>query len=119
MLLNEESVKQNTNQYEGTKGEKNTWYLDNGASNHMTGHREKFYELNKNVKGQVRFGDGLAVEIEGKGMIVFKCKNGEEHTLKEVYFIPNLCNNIISLGQLSEYGNKVLLCGGYLWVYGE
>lgn len=67
----------------------------------------------------MRFGDGSAVKIEGKGTIIFKCRNGEEHTLKEVYFIPKLCNNIISLGQLSECGNKVVLSGGHLWVYDE
>lgn len=30
-----------------------------------------------------------------------------------------MCNNIISLGQLSEDGNKVVLNGEYLWVYDD
>lgn len=37
----------------------------------------------------------------------------------EVYYIPTLCNNIISLGQLSENGNRVILNGSYLWVYDD
>lgn len=37
--------------------------------------------------------------------------------LREVYFILNLCNNIISLGQLSENGSKVLIKGEFLWIY--
>ena len=37
--------------------------------------------------------------------------------LREVYYIPSLCNNIMSLGQLSEVGNKVVLKGEYLWVH--
>lgn len=49
--------------------QENTWYLDNGASNHMTGHREKFEKLDKAVKGEVKFGDGSLVKIEGKGSI--------------------------------------------------
>ena len=57
----------------------------------------------------VKFGDGSMVEIKGKGSISFKCKNGEERILNGVYFIPTLCNNIISLGQLSEEGNRVVL----------
>ncbi|XP_074342684.1 uncharacterized protein LOC141680325 [Apium graveolens] len=38
--------------------QENTRYLDNGVSNHMTGHREKFEKLDKAVKEEVKFGDG-------------------------------------------------------------
>lgn len=69
------------------------------------------------MTGKVRFGDGSTVEIKGKGSVTFVCKNGEERTLREVYYIPMLYNNIISLGQLSEEGNKVVLNGEFLWVY--
>lgn len=69
------------------------------------------------MTGQVRFGDGSTVNIKGKGSIIFTCKNREKRRLDEVYFIPMLRNNIISLGQLSEVGNKVILHGEYLWVY--
>ncbi|XP_074383667.1 uncharacterized protein LOC141725137 [Apium graveolens] len=116
MLINERKVvpklKQSSEQVES-----NLWYLDNGASNHMTGQRSKFKELNENVTGQVRFGDGSTVDIKGKGSVILSCKNGEERILDEVYFIPMLRNNIISLGQLSEVGNKAVLNGEYLWVY--
>lgn len=42
----------------------NLWYLDNGASNHMTGFREKFTMLDENVTGSVHFEDGSTVKIE-------------------------------------------------------
>lgn len=98
-------------------GETKVWYLDNGASNHMTGFKSKFTELNQKVTGQVRFGDGSSVKIEGKGTIMFMCKNGEEHALRDVYYIPSLKTNIISIGQLSEEGNRVMIRGQFLWVY--
>lgn len=31
--------------------EEQTWYLDNGTSNHMTGKRDKFEKLDRTVKG--------------------------------------------------------------------
>ena len=43
--------------------------------------------------------------------------NGQVHVLEEVYFIPSMCNNIISLGQLCESGNRVVIKGEFLWVY--
>lgn len=114
-LMNEE-IKPRLNAQKTTGEESNVWYLDNGASNHMTGQRSKFSSLDEKIQGQVKFGDGSLVKIKGRGSIVLQCKNGEERTLSEVYYIPELCNNIISLGQLSEEGNQVTLSGNYLWV---
>lgn len=108
---------ENSSENDSKQQENKVWYLDNGASNHMTGHRAKFVELDETVGGQVKFGDGSMVSIKGKGFINITCKNGERRTLNEVYFIPTLRSNIISLGQLSEEGNKVILDGEYLWVY--
>ncbi|XP_074373455.1 uncharacterized protein LOC141713780 [Apium graveolens] len=73
--------------------------------------------LDKSVTGQVKFGDGSMVEKKGNGTVSLKCKTCEERELQEVFFIPSLCNSIISLGQLSEAGNKVVLNGDFLWVY--
>ena len=33
------------------------WYLDNGASNHMTGDPTKFRKLDGGITGRVKFGD--------------------------------------------------------------
>ena len=45
----------------------NTWFLDLGASNHMTGCQSWFSELNESMTGMVKFGDGSLVEIKGRG----------------------------------------------------
>jgi hypothetical protein len=83
------------------------WYLDNGASNHMTGDYQKFRDIDSTVGGKVRFGDGSTVEIHGKGSILFQGKSGDQWLLLDVYFIPKLKSNLISLGQLTEIGYKV------------
>lgn len=116
MLLNEEGVVPRLNQENSDRAESKLWYLDNGVSNHMTGQRSKFKELDEGVTGQVRFGDGSTMHIKGKGSVSFTYKNEEERILKEVYYIPMLFNNIIILGQLSEDGNKIVLSGEFLWV---
>ncbi|XP_026382098.1 uncharacterized protein LOC113277148 [Papaver somniferum] len=76
--------------YDSKDGEGGIWYLDNGASNHMTGKRHYFSELNKKIKGKVKFGDGSSVETEGKGSILFQSKTGEQKLVTNIYFIPNL-----------------------------
>jgi len=87
----------------------NVWYLDNGASNHMCGDRLKFRDINQTVSGKVRFGDGSSVEIEGMGSILFQGRTGDQWLLHDVYFIPKLKSNLISLGQLTEIGHRVIM----------
>lgn len=83
--------------------ESNVWYLDNGASNHMTGAKAKFTKIDEEINGQVRFGDGSTVKIEGKGTIMLQCKNGEQKALHDVYYrmpIEDLDNTTLYQGYL-------------------
>jgi len=74
------------------------WYLDTGASNHMTGNRAAFSELDTGVVGTVKFGDNSGVDIRGRGTVVLQCKAGEHKALTDVYYIPKLWSNIVSIG---------------------
>lgn len=69
------------------------------------------------MRGQVKFGDVFPVKIEGKGSIRIACKNGVTKVLQGVYYISTLRSYIISLGKLSEEGNRVVLNGESLWAY--
>jgi len=57
------------------------------------------------------------VEIKGKGSILFKCRNGDQWVLPEVYFIPKLRSNLVSLGQLTETGHKIVMDDDVLEVF--
>jgi hypothetical protein len=74
------------------------WVLDTGATNHMTGSRDIFAELNLQIRDTIKFSDGFVTKIEGRGSIILACKNGRHHTLTGVYYIPCLRASIISLG---------------------
>jgi hypothetical protein len=68
-LLNEDKV--HPKLYANDSHNDSIWYLDNGASNHMTGIETHFTKLDKKVMGLVRFGDGSNVAIVEKGSVVF------------------------------------------------
>nr|GEV81559.1 zinc finger, CCHC-type [Tanacetum cinerariifolium] len=93
------------------------WYLDNGASNHMTGVREHFKELNEKVSGRVRFEDGSYIKIKGKGSILIECDDEKQRIISRVYYIPSLKSNLLSLGQFTEIGGKVVMEDDELRLY--
>lgn len=115
VFLNEERIIP-TN-YDTNKKEEGVWYLDNGASNHMTGNKTFFSELNENIKGKVKFGDGSCVEIGGKGSILFQSKTDEQKLVTDIYYIPALKSNILSLGQATEVGCDVRMKEDYLTLH--
>ena len=102
VYLNKKNIK--PEEFEVSRNGENLWYLDNGASNHMTGNRSYFKTLDETITGKVRFGDDSRIDIKGKGSIIFVGNDGDRKTLADVYFIPELQSNIISLGQATESG---------------
>ncbi|KAD5803413.1 hypothetical protein E3N88_14773 [Mikania micrantha] len=102
--------------YETEPVDEQVWYLDNGASNHMSGNVSIFSSIDRSVGGTVKFGDGSTVVIEGRGSIILEGKQDEQKLLTDVYYIPHLRNNIFSLGQATEAGCEVKMKDEFLWL---
>jgi hypothetical protein len=65
-----------------------------------------FSELDHAVQHTVRFGDGSVISMQGRGIMTFTGKTGEQIKLARVLYIPRLKNNIISLVQLDKMGAR-------------
>jgi hypothetical protein len=61
-----------------------TWVLDTGATNHMSGCWAAFTKIDTTVLGTVRFGDDSVAKIEGRGTVMFMCKNDESRSFDGV-----------------------------------
>jgi hypothetical protein len=96
------------------KVECHRWVLDTGTTNHMTGCKSAFCDLDLNIHGTVKFEDSSGMCIEGMGMMLFSCKNGEHRMFTGVYFIPRLITNIIIVGLLDEIGFQIVIEGGVM-----
>ena len=64
---------------EGASSDPTHWYLDTGATNHMSGCREFFSDLDESTTGFVKFGDNSRIQIKGKGAIEVNQENGSTH----------------------------------------
>jgi len=81
-----------------------SWCLDTDANNHMCGKRSMFVELDESVRGNVSFVDDSKIPVKGKGNILIRLKDGRHQFISNVYHVPNMKNNILSLGKLLEKG---------------
>ena len=95
----------------------NLWYLDTGASSHMTGIKSYFNTIDENIRGVIRFGDESSVVYEWKGSISVCDSNGKELNLDGVLFVPTLRVNILSIGKLDGDGYTSTLGGGILSIF--
>lgn len=95
---------------------KRAWFLDSGCSNHMSGDKELFVSMDEKFKHSVKLGNNKRMEVIGKGNVKLVL-NGATYVIREVYYVPELKNNLLSLGQLQEKGLTIMIQRGTCRVY--
>ncbi|KAI5423025.1 hypothetical protein KIW84_046145 [Lathyrus oleraceus] len=97
-------------------GHKGVWFLDSGCSNHMTGNKGWFCEINESFRHTVKLGNNSKLAVMGKGNIRFEVE-GMTQLISDVCFVPELSSNLLSIGQLQEKGVDIRIKGGMCKVY--
>jgi hypothetical protein len=84
------------------------WYLDSGASSHITSQHAILELIDNNYIGQsVSTADGVFHKISGIGSTSVNSGSGSIN-LKQVLYVPSLTRNLISIGSLTDDGRMVL-----------
>jgi len=60
------------------------------------------------VRGDA-FGDASKVAVKDQGTIWYLQKNNRVGEIRDVYYVPDLKSNILSMGQLMEKGYSVMI----------
>ncbi|TYI02494.1 hypothetical protein ES332_A11G270800v1 [Gossypium tomentosum] len=91
-----------------TTSHNNIWFLGSGCSNHMIGVKSLSKEIDETFKQNVTLGDSKKIQVEGKGNVEVKSSFGNVKLLYDVYYIPRLSQNLLSVGQLMPTGYAIM-----------
>lgn len=92
------------------------WIMDSGCTNHMCMNKDWFSSMVMVDGGAIFMGNDHACETLGVGKIKLKLHDGSVHVLTNVWYVPDLKKNLISLGALDSKGYRITLEGGALKV---
>ena len=84
------------------------WFLDSGCSNHMTGNKLWFISFDEGFRQSVKLENNSRMGVMGRGNIRMDVE-GVTQIITQVYYIPELKNNLLSIGQLQEKGLAILI----------
>ena len=72
------------------------WYIDSGASSHMTGQKRFFKDLQEGGIGiHVELGDDAQYQAQGVGTVSFERDSGKLGSFVDVLNVPGLIKNLI------------------------
>ena len=95
---------------------KEVWFFDLGWNNHMTGNKEWFSDLEEDFSRTVKLGNDARMAVIIKGSIRVQL-NGITQVISDVYYIPELKNNLLIIGQLQKKGLAILIQDGTCKVF--
>jgi hypothetical protein len=98
------------------KERKEIWFLNSRCSNHMSVNKEWFSELDDQFRHTIKLGNNSKMAVLGKGNARMKV-NRITQVISEVYYIPELKNNLLSMGQLQDKGVTILIQHGKCKVF--
>ena len=94
------------------------WFVDSGASRHMTVAREQFTQFSEEeLNLEVELGDNRIVKVVGVGIVSFQRKSLPPLKVREVLYVPGLKKNLISVSTVEDQGYEVTFRCGQAIVY--
>jgi hypothetical protein len=95
------------------------WYINSGASRHMTGVCEHLTDLTQIGDLKVVLGDDRVVKAVGSGTISFQRESLPPMLLRDVLYVPVLKKSLISVYTIEERGYKVLFRDGQVLLFSK
>eukprot|EP00253_Pinus_taeda_P029250 PITA_29250 len=93
------------------------WYVDSGASRHMTGVREYLELSESGTDMEVVLDDDRVVRAVGVETMTFQRESKPPLKVSNVLYVPGMRKNLISVSAVEDRGYEVLFRGGQVLMY--
>ena len=88
-----------------TETDINNWYVDSGASKHMSPIREDFTDfVDLNPPYKIKTANNQVMDATGIGRVKLHLADNDPITLTDVLFVPTLASSLLSVRRLEEKG---------------
>lgn len=92
----------------GFSQEEPAWFLDSGASSHVTG--TKAY-LSAHAPAQItsiKTTSGQSLPVHSQGTASIEQSSGEIKHIEHILYVPGVKSNLLSVGKLADFGHLIL-----------
>lgn len=85
----------------------NVWYVDSGASSHMTPHGKLLSNIQPSAVNEIMSANSEKLKVNGAGTTTLNL-NGSDIPVSNVLHVPGLAANLLSVHHIASKGNSVL-----------
>jgi hypothetical protein len=82
----------------------------------MIGTKAWLFDFDESFRESVRLGNDSKMAVMGKGNVRLNIE-GKIHVISDVYYLPGLSNNLLSIGQLQQKGLTIVFRKDFCKVY--
>ena len=83
--------------------DENAWFIDSGASAHMSYNRDWYDEYYEKYDGtHIYLGDNKSPKVIGYGVISFNLPDGQFKQIHNVMYVLGIKNNLISVSFITD-----------------
>ena len=93
------------------------WYIDTGFSNHLNGNKKLLVDFDSRKSTKIICDGDKYLNAEGMGNVRIILNNGKAAVIQNVWYVPGMKSNLMSMGQLVEKGFSVTIKANLLKLY--
>ncbi|XP_050876565.1 uncharacterized protein LOC127080280 [Lathyrus oleraceus] len=93
------------------------WYMDIGFSNHLTRNKQWLVDFDYGKRTKIICANGEYLNAKGMSNVRIKLSNSQTVLINDVWYVPGMNSNLMSVGHLIEKGFSVTIKDNLLELY--